>query len=41
MMLFLVPSAAVGLLGCLLFARFGLAPAMFFGALVNMRLLLS
>jgi hypothetical protein len=41
MFLLMVPAAAAGLLGCLLFASFGLLPSMFFAALLDVRLLLS
>ena len=41
MALLLAPSAAIGLIGCLLFARFGLAPAVFFVTVLDVRLLLS
>ena len=41
MALFMAPAAVVGLIGCLLFARFGLLPAMFFSAVLDARLLLS
>jgi hypothetical protein len=40
-LLLMVPAAAANLLGCLLFARFGLLPAMFFAAVLDARLFLS
>lgn len=39
MTLLTAPPVVIGLIGCLLFSRFGLAPAMFFAAVLDLRLL--